>query len=57
VQFDLATGTLIGPVLQDGRAPDRSAPRQTPFPAQALRVADLGYFSTQTFAELDGKGI
>jgi DDE family transposase len=57
VQFDLATGALIGPVLQDGRAHDRSAPRQTQFPAQALRVADLGYFSTQTFAELDGKGI
>lgn len=57
VQFDLVTGTLIGPFLQDGRAHDRSAPRQTQFPPQALRVADLGYFSTPTFAELEEKGV
>jgi Transposase DDE domain len=57
VQFDLATGTLIGPFFQDGRAHDRSAPRQTQFPPKALRLADLGYFSTPTFAELEEKGI
>jgi hypothetical protein len=57
VPFDLATGALIGPVLPDGRAHDRRAPRQTPFPAQALRVADLGYFSPQTCAEREGKGL
>jgi hypothetical protein len=57
VQFDLATGTLTGPFFQDGRAHDRSAPRQTQFPAQALRLADLGYFSTPTLAELEGKGV
>ena len=57
VQFDLATGTLIGPFFQDGRAHDRSAPRQIQFPPQALRVADLGYFSTPTFAELEEKGV
>jgi DDE family transposase len=57
VQFDLASGTLIGPFFQDGCAHDRSAPRQTQFPPQALRIADLGYFSTPTFAELEKKGI
>jgi Transposase DDE domain len=57
VQVDLVTGTLIGPFFQDGRAHDRSAPRQTQFPPQALRLADLGYFSTPTFAELEEQGI
>ena len=57
VQFDLSTGALIGPFLQAGRAHDREAPRQTAFPAGALRLADLGYFHLETLRELTTAGV
>jgi hypothetical protein len=57
VQFDLLTGTLRGPILQDGRTPDRQAPQQTEFSAGALRLADLGYFSMEVFATLQHRGV
>src|SRR5260370_27096619 len=40
VQFDLLSGALRGPILQDGRAHDRRAPHHTEVPAGALRPAD-----------------
>lgn len=57
VQFDLSTGALHGPWLQEGRAHDREAPHQTDFPSGALRLADLGYFSVPTFRELTNRGV
>jgi len=46
VRLDLCRGTLTGPFLQDGRAPDKTAPMQesTVVP-NTLRVTDLGFFS------------
>jgi hypothetical protein len=57
VQFDLLSGALRGPILQDGRAHDRRAPHQTEFPAGALRLADLGSFSVEAFATLEQQGV
>lgn len=45
VRFDLRRGRLDGPLLQAGRAQDRSTPLQAaPLPPGSLRIADLGYF-------------
>lgn len=45
VRFDLLRGQLAGPLLQAGRAQDRSTPLQhDPLPPGSLRIADLGYF-------------
>src|SRR5438309_1398075 len=53
----LSTGTLLGPLLQAGRAHDRSSPVQhTPVPSGALRIADQGYFSLPVLADLDRHG-
>ena len=58
VCLDLITGALWGPLLQDGRAHDRSSPLHTAsLPAGALRLADLGYFSLDRFQELDAQGV
>jgi hypothetical protein len=57
VQFDVLTGALRGPLLQHGRAHDRSADHQTEFPAGALRLSDLGYFSVEVFAALQQQGV
>lgn len=51
VRLEYRTGALDGPVLQPGRAHDRS----TPFtsgdePAGSLRICDLGYFSLDEIA-------
>ena len=57
VRLDMNTGTLCGPLLQEGRAHDRASPIQTvPLPAGALRLADLGYFSLDVLADLDAQG-
>lgn len=54
VRLNLNTGTLQGPLLQDGRAHDRRSPLETvPLPAGALRIADLGFFSLDRLQELD----
>jgi hypothetical protein len=51
VRFDLCTGQLTGPLLQAGRAQDRTSPLQTtPVPVGALHLADLGYFSLDQLA-------
>lgn len=45
VRYDLLRGTLDGPLLQPGRAQDRTSPHQTaPLPREALRLTDLGFF-------------
>lgn len=46
VRLDLLTGTLEGPVVENGRANDRgSALQRAPLAKDALRLSDLGYFS------------
>jgi hypothetical protein len=46
VRHDLLHGTLDGPLLQPGQAQDRASPHQdTPLPAGALTLTDLGFFS------------
>lgn len=61
VRCDLCTGRLEGPLLEAGRAQDRSAAFQSqddaPLPAKALRLADLGYFSLGVFAELTAQDV
>jgi hypothetical protein len=57
LRLDLTTGTLLGPVLQAGRAQDRSSSVQhTPIPRGALRIADQGYFSLPVLAEVGQRG-
>lgn len=46
VRFDLLTGSLEGPLAEDGRTNDRgSALQKAPLAVGALRITDLGYFS------------
>jgi hypothetical protein len=57
VRLDLCQGTLSGPYLQDGRAPDKTAPMQHgPVLPNTLRVADLGYFSLAHLAARSAGG-
>src|SRR5262249_23747056 len=57
VRLDLVTGTLQGPLRQDGRVHDLKAPAQTlDLPVGALRLADLGDFSLQTLQQLSRQG-
>lgn len=54
VRFDLLTGTLQGPLLENGRTNDRgSALQATPLEVGALRIADLGYFSLDQLRAFD----
>lgn len=56
VRWDLLTGRLQGPWLQDGRAPDQTAPtQQEPLPAGALRLTDLGFFRLDVLRRLDAE--
>jgi len=58
VRLDLLTGTLQGPLLQDGRVHDLKAPAETlHVPAGALRLADLGYFSLDSLQRLSQGGV
>ena len=46
LRLDLVCGTLDGPILQDGRAQDRTSPFQHDRVAPgSLHLADLGYFT------------
>jgi hypothetical protein len=57
VRFDLLTGTLNGPLLEDGRTNDRgSALQSAPLEVGALRDADLGYFSLGQLRAFDAGG-
>ena len=58
VRWELRRGTLEGPLLQPGRAHDRTSPLQdAPLPRGSLRLADLGYFNLGLFADLDRQGV
>jgi hypothetical protein len=58
VRFDLLRGTLEGPLLTDGRTHENSSPLQhTPLPRGALRLADLGFFNLDVFAEMTAQGV
>lgn len=58
VRLEMSKGTLEGPILQDGRAHDRTSPLQTvPLPAGALQLADLGYFSLDNLQERDANDV
>jgi len=52
VRWDLKNGTMIGPYLQEGRQHAEMS-----FPQGALRIADLGYFSLQDFADMNSDGV
>lgn len=57
VRLDLLRGGLTGPLLDHGRASDRSSPMQnTPLPRGSLRIADLGYFSLPALTTLGADG-
>lgn len=58
VQFNLLDGECLHLDLQAGRDSDRSAPMQmVQFPAGALRLADLGYYSLPEWQEYDRQGV
>jgi hypothetical protein len=58
VRFDLCCGTLSGPLLTDGRAHESTSPLQTaPLPPGSLRVADLGFFDLDVFAQMSAQGV
>jgi hypothetical protein len=58
LRFDLTHGTLVGPLLQDGRASDQTAPiPAVPVAAGALQISDLGYFSLARLAAQDCQGV
>jgi hypothetical protein len=56
-RFDLAGGTLEGPVLLDGRTQDKAGPlHAAPLPPEALGVADLGFWSLDRLRALGESG-
>ena len=58
VRLDLCSGALAGPTLVDGRTHDAASPLQrAPLPAGALRLADLGFFDLDVFAQLQTHGV
>ena len=57
VMLDLRSGELRGPHLLAGRTHDKRGPEAQVLPGQGeLRVADLGYFSLEDFAEIGQQG-
>lgn len=53
VRYDLCRGQLVGPLLFDGRTHESTTPIQSaPLPKGALRLADLGFFDLDVFADL-----
>jgi hypothetical protein len=58
VRLNLVDGTLNGPFLRAGYISDQvPLPPMPPLPAGALRLADMGFFSTDRLKELDAQGI
>ena len=58
IRQDLLTGGLSGPLLQSGRAHDKTSPlRDTALPEGALHLADLGFFSLDRLGEEDARGV
>lgn len=57
VEIDLVTGQLRGPLLQDGRATDRTTPLfATPHPGGGLTLRDLGFFGLDQAAATQAAG-
>ena len=57
VMLDLRSGQLRGPHLLPGRTHDKRGPEAQRLPGRGeLRVADLGYFSLEDFAEIGQQG-
>jgi hypothetical protein len=57
VRLNLVTGQLEGPLCTDGKAHDRRSPLQhAPLPPQALRIADLGFFSLACLGAIAAAG-
>lgn len=58
VQLDLLTGAVCGLDLVDGRTSDYTVPVQHAIlPPGSLRLADLGLYSMDVLATLDGMGV
>jgi hypothetical protein len=58
VCLNYSTGQVAGPVLQAGRAHDRTSPFQDEaLPVGALRLADLGYFDLDSFVLDNQRGV
>ena len=58
VRFDVLTGAFSHFQLTDGITPDTKTEQGfEPLPAGSLRLADLGYFSLDTFEELTQAGV
>jgi hypothetical protein len=58
VRLDLRSGRLQGPFLAEGRRADTRSPlSELELPAGALKVEDLGFFSTEHFARLSERGL
>lgn len=57
VRLDLRTGRMLGPLLQPGRAQDRSSALQRePVESGSLWLADLGFFTLGVFERLADQG-
>lgn len=57
LRLDLLSGTLQGPLLQDGRTHDQSAVfPEVPARKGRLYLNDLGYFSLDRFRDIDRRG-
>lgn len=57
VRLDLRHGTLTGPLLEAGRTHDqRCAVTTQPLPPGSLRIADLGFWSVASLAEISEQG-
>jgi hypothetical protein len=53
VRYDLCRGQVVGPLLCDGRTHESTTPIQhAPLPKGALRLADLGFFALEVFAQI-----
>jgi hypothetical protein len=55
--LELCSGALIGPTLTDSCQHDSTIGDPTALPPGSVRLADLGYFDLDVFAELDARHI
>jgi Transposase DDE domain len=57
-RLNLLNGTLTGPFPEPGRVPDQNSEIQdAPLAPGTLRLADLGYYRLDTFADLSQQGV
>ena len=58
IRWDFSAGGITGPILQSGRENDKSCSLMNePLPAQALWIADLGYFSLTLLADFSADDV